>query len=163
MKPKRSHLKKQGGFTLMEIMVVVLILGLIAGYAIPRYLAAIRTAKLGQVTANYETARTETLSAYYVPGSTQTTAAQAAGKNLTSLTNPFGASSATRQPVVVKDTATTYKYWTGSAWATYNSDALAGGEVVLDYTTSNQITVTAYDDSSTPASMKTEVITDPKS
>ena len=158
----------------MEIMVVVLILGLIAGYAIPRYLAGIRTAKLGQVTSNYETVRTETWAAYYVPGSTETTAAQTVGKQTVNLTNPFGASSSTRQPVVITpDGGTTYDYWNTAiptpAWGTYNSDTLAGGEIVLDYsvaevpgTSPSQITVTAYDDSSTPASMKTEIIKDPK-
>jgi len=170
MKSKTSRPKREGGFTLMEIMVVVLILGLIAGYATPRYLASIRTAKLGQVTANYETVRTETVSAFYVPGSTETTAAKAAGQNCSSLTNPFGASSATRQPVVICGAADTYQYYTGSAWASYDGDAegtvnLAGGEMVVDYQTSNQITVTAYDD--TPAAMTIggdtgTSITDPK-
>ena len=164
----RRRLKNQKGFTLMELMVVVLILGIISAYAIPTYLSSIRTAKLGQVIANYGAARTETWSAYYAPGSDEESAAKAAGQNLTSLTNPFGASSATRQPVVITDDGgTTYEYWTGSAWASYDGDGtgsvnLGGGEVVLNYETSGEITVAAYDDSSTPASMESETITDPR-
>lgn len=162
---RKSLKKKRKGFTLMEIMVVVLILGLIAGYAIPRYLSGIRTAKLGQVIANYETARTETWAAYYVPSSTETTTAQTVVKKYAlageaKLTNPF---SATREAVVIQDAADpTYKYWDGDSWETYNTDTLAGGEVVLDYSTSDQITVTAYDDTATAGGMQTDTINDPK-
>jgi len=140
---KRSRKK---GFTLMEIMVVVLILGLIAGYAIPRYLSGIRTAKLGQVIANYETARTETWAAYYVPGSTETTAAQIVGKQYGTggnapLSNPFG-----NEPVIEYD-GTNYHKWDSSTdtWAIADY-TLVGGEVVLVCDITDKIIVIANDD-----------------
>lgn len=136
---KGGQLKGEKGFTLMEVMVVVLILGLIAGYAIPTYLSSIRTAKLGQVTANYETVRTEVLSAYYAPGSTNTSVETVVLANTTGLTNPFG----------------------GSA-VIANNGTLAAGVVKVDGTTAGQVTATAYDNSSTPAVMKTQTISDPK-
>jgi len=155
----RKRSKRKKGFTLMEIMVVVLILGLIAGYAIPRYLAGIQTAKLGQVIANYDAVRTETWAAYYIPGSTQITVAQAVAKQSTGLTNPFN-----DEPVVIYGDATTpdtdrYEYWDGS-WVTYSE--LLGGEVVLDYTIAGEITITAYDDVATAEGMQEETIDDPK-
>ena len=163
----RKRSKRKKGFTLMEIMVVVLILGLIAGYAVPRYLSGIRTAKLGQVIGNYETVRTEVWAAYYVPGSDEESAAKVVGlNNYNKLSNPFGTLSETCQAVVVYGEATPkYYYYDGGSWELYNTagTALTGGEVVLDYSTSGEITVTAYDDTATAGGMQTDTIDDPKS
>ena len=137
---KGRQLKGEKGFTLMELMVVVLILGLIAAYAVPTYLSSIATSKLGMVIANYDAVRTEVWSGYYAPGSTASSVETAVLANTTGLTNPF----------------------TGSA-VIDNDDTVVAGAVRVDGATSGQVTVTAYDNSSTPASMNTETISDPKS
>ena len=133
------ELRDQKGFTLMEMMVLILILGLLAAYAVPKYLASIETSKLGMVIANYDAVVTETNAAYYAPGSTAaTTEALVVSKNSGVLGNPFTGAS-----VII------------------NTGTVVGGVIKVDGTTAGQVTVTAYDNSSTPASIKTTTISDP--
>jgi len=126
-------------------MVVMLILGLIAAYGVPRYLSSIRTAKLGQVIANYDAVRTEVASAYYAPGSDASSVESTVVANTTSgdgmLTNPFG----------------------GTA-VIASGGTVAAGVVKVDGTTVlGQVTITAYDDTPAAITGYTPTITDPKS
>jgi len=163
----RTRRKNQKGFTLMELMVVTLILAVVAAYGIPRYLSGIHASKLGMVAANYDAIASDTASAYYdislvgdPDGTPATTTEEVVAKkvgidNYDTLKNPFGEHSATRQAVVVASAAVTYWYYNDTDWVTYDGDGagaadLAGGEIVIDYSASDEITVTAYDDSLPP-------------
>jgi len=138
---KRKELKGEKGFTLMELMVVMLILGLIAAYGVPRYLSSIRTAKLGQVIANYDAVRAEVSAGLYAPGSTSASVETAviASSNV-DLTNPFGG------VAVVANTVTP-----------------TAGQIQIDGATAGTVTVTAYDDADPAVAMTyTTDIDDPK-
>jgi len=136
----RRRLKDQKGFTLMELMVVVLILGILAAYGIPRYLSAVATSKMGSVIANYDAVVTETAAALYGPGSTSTSVETTVITNGNSeLTNPFSGNA------VVGNAATP-----------------TAGQIKVDGTTSGQVTVTAYDDNAAAMSSYNKTILDPK-
>jgi len=141
---KGRQLKEEKGFTLMELMVVVLILGIIAAYAVPRYLSSIATSKMGMVIANYDAVKTEVWCTYYHPGYDQDEVASLVVTNSTNLENPFDSS---RDAVVQQ---------------TDGGITIEGGQIVVDPTTDTEVMVTAYDNSATPASVETEVIRDPK-
>jgi len=141
---KGRQLKAEKGFTLMELMVVMLILGLIAAYGLPRYLSSIRTAKLGQVIASYDAVTTEVSAALYAPGSTSSSVETTVITNSNAdLTNPFDSS----KDAVVGNAATP-----------------TAGQIKVDgTTTAGMVTVTAYDDDDPAAAMTyTTDIDDPK-
>ena len=83
------------GFTLVEILIVVVILGILAAIVIPQFTSASESAKAGSLSSQVQTIRSQ-LELYQVQhGGTYPTLAQMWG-NMTGYTNEAGATNASK-------------------------------------------------------------------
>ncbi len=60
------------GFTLLEVLIVVIIIGILAAIALPQYVATIEKARSGEAVANIGSLRTSTDRCWYQNGSITT-------------------------------------------------------------------------------------------
>jgi len=128
MKEKIKHLFKkiyrnQKGFTLVELMIVVIILGVLAGVAIPRYLARTDTAK-NNATLSTLQALQGAISNYY------------ADENLGNGKFPAGADEAAIKPELEKALNAAGLTWAGikdgyGKSLKYGVDGATGGKFIL--------------------------------
>lgn len=93
--------EKRGGFTLLELMTVVALLGVLAAIAIPAYLAYIRRSKASEVALNLNGVYKSMLNYYSLERSSQGVAATAAGACVIDDAAPSPADpSSSKQPFV---------------------------------------------------------------
>lgn len=97
---------KQGGFTLIELMIVVAIIGILAAVALPAYSDYTKRAKMTEVVLAASQCRT-TISEVYQVGAPAAPAANAWGCESTSATTKYVASVQTDANGVITVTAST--------------------------------------------------------
>jgi len=98
-----KNLKKQKGFTLIELMVVIVIIGILVAIALPNFIGAQDRAKISSIKANMHTVQTM-LETYGVdwggtyPGTVALLSAEASGASnpyWKDFVNPFSSANAT--------------------------------------------------------------------
>jgi prepilin-type N-terminal cleavage/methylation domain-containing protein len=114
-------MQKTKGFTLIELIIVVVIIGILALVAIPRYFANVAKAQKSQVYANLDALRQVTLSYYAVYGIYPTTNAwpitvTVDGDMVMSMVNPSNANWVYSHESTSSPPLYTYKQPGNSCW-----------------------------------------------
>ena len=150
-----KKLKSKKGFTLIELMVVIVIIGILVAIALPNFISAQDRAKVSSVKANMHTAQTQ-LETYavdwgglYPTGITALKTEADAKKYWKDIKNPFGGTVAALTTGARGDITTTAAGTTGTIAGTAPS-ATAGGVFPVSSTAGAGTTVfTPYDTATT--------------
>jgi type IV pilus assembly protein PilE len=131
------HVNKEG-FTLIELMVVVVIIGILAAIAVPNYLRVVTRAKEAEVRANMHTTQLEveyycieTGGHHYPPSVNDIT-----DELPPNMSNPFNRSERAVQDVAAEDVAGVVEYSTESPNDSYTITGLGRNAIPVNLTLS---------------------------